>query len=71
MLDSQKNVVLIETTCCLHVGVPLRTPIRRPEINRKSAVESFFFFKKSDRVNHAYSKNPEKRSQKAKAPFTG
>lgn len=46
MLDSQTNVVLIETTCCLHVGVPLRTPIRRPEINRKSAVESFFFSKR-------------------------
>ena len=71
MLDSQTNVLLMETTCCLHVGVPLTdTAAGNQQKNPSSSLFSFFFFQKSESIMLTQ-KTHKKRSQKAKAPLTG
>lgn len=49
MLDSQTNVLLMETTCCLHVGVPLTdTAAGNQQKNPSSSL--FSFFQKSESI---------------------
>ena len=70
MLDSQTNVLLMETTCCLHVWVPLTdTAAGNQQKNPSSSLFSFFFQKSESTM--LTQKTHKKRSQKAKAPLTG
>ena len=67
MLDSQTNVLLKETTCCLHVGVPLTdTAAGNQQKNPSSSLFYFFFFK---RVSQScLLKKPIKKDLKKRRP---
>lgn len=67
MLDSQTNVLLMETTCCLHVWVPLTdTAAGNQQKNPSSSLFSFFFFK---RVSQScLLKKPIKKDLKKRRP---
>lgn len=68
MLDSQTNVLLMETTCCLHVGVPLTdTAAGNQQKNPSSSLFYFFFFK---RVSQScLLKKPIKKISKSEGPI--